>query len=205
MDGVSAPLSERTRETYDRHAAAFAAHRHAALFEAPWLDRMLADVPQGGRVLDLGCGSGAPLGDYVAGKGFDVTGADFAPGMLAEARVRAPDRRFIEADMATLELGETFDAIFSWDAFFHLTPAQQRAALPRFAAHLAPGGRLLLTVGPEAGEVTGTVEGDPVYHASLSAPEYGAILAAAGAPVEAFVAEDPSCDFHTILLARRAA
>ena len=68
---------------------------------------------------------------------------------------------------------------------------------------LAPGGRLLLSVGPKAGEVTGTVEGAPVYHASLDAEDYRAILAAAGAPVETFVPEDPSCDYHSVLLARK--
>lgn len=105
--------------------------------------------------------------------------------------------------MRALSLGTAFDAIIGWDSFFHLTQSEQRAALPRIAAHLSPGGRLLLSVGPKAGEVTGTVEGAPVYHASLDAEDYRAILADAGAPVEAFVPEDPSCDYHSVLLARK--
>lgn len=105
--------------------------------------------------------------------------------------------------MRELALERRFDAIIGRDSFFHLTPEEQRAALPRIAAHLAPGGRLVLTVGPEADGVTGTADGLPVQLAALAPAEYRAVLAGAGAPVEAFVPEDPTCDFHALLLARR--
>ena len=75
--------------------------------------------------------------------------------------------------------------------------------VPRFAAHLAPGGALLFTAGPEAGEAMGTVEGAAVYHASLAPAEYAARLEAAGLDVRAFVAEDPDCGGHSVWLARR--
>jgi hypothetical protein len=61
----------------------------------------------------------------------------------------------------------------------------------------------LLSVGPDAAEGVGSVEGAPVYHASLSLQEYRALLSDAGALVYSFVPEDPECDFHSLLLARR--
>jgi hypothetical protein len=99
--------------------------------------------------------------------------------------------------------------VIAWDSLFHLTPADQRVALHRIAAHLAPGGRLLTTVGPRAGEARGRVcaVGDErsVYHASLSPRGYLDALEAAGLELRAFVAEDPACDRHSVLLARRPA
>ena len=61
----------------------------------------------------------------------------------------------------------------------------------------------MLTVGPEAGEACGEVAGERVYHASLSREEYETRLAEAGLRVVAFRAEDPDCNGHSVLLARK--
>lgn len=53
------------QELYDRQAARYDAERDQSLFERAWLDRVLADVPQEGAVLDLGCGAGRPIGAFV--------------------------------------------------------------------------------------------------------------------------------------------
>jgi hypothetical protein len=106
-------------------------------------------------------------------------------------------------DMRNLDLGEVFGAIIGWDSFFHLTQAEQTALIPRLAAHLAPGGALLLTVGPKAGERIGQVGEEPVYHASLAPQTYAALFAAAGIEVVDFVAEDRDCGGRAVLLGRR--
>ncbi len=71
------------------------------------------------------------------------------------------------------------------------------------ARHLEPGGSLLLTVGPKAGEASGTVGGEPVYHASLSPAEYVACLEQNGLRLTGFLAEDPETDKHSVLMARK--
>jgi trans-aconitate methyltransferase len=125
--------------------------------------------------------------------------------MLHIARTRWPDGDWRVADMRRLDLGQTFAGIVGWDSFFHLTPDEQRAAIPTLADHLDPGGLLMVTVGPDASEVTGTVGGEEVYHASLSPAEYAFVLERAGMRLTAFMAEDPHCDRHSVLMARRLA
>ena len=158
-------------EEFERQAETYDAGRSRAFFEARWLSTFGDALSRGARVLDLGCGTGQPVSAWLIGEGFRLTGADFSDNMLEIARRRWPDGDWRLADMRALELGERFDGIVAWDSFFHLTPDEQRAAIPRLAAHLEPGGRLLVTVGPEAGEVTGSVGGEAVYHASLSPAE----------------------------------
>lgn len=102
-----------------------------------------------------------------------------------------------------LDLIERFDAILGWDSFFHLTAQEQRGTLPRIAGHLRPFGRVLLTVGPMAGEVVGHVGDDPVYHASLSPQEYTRRLEALGLDILDFVKEEPAAWGRTVLLARK--
>lgn len=194
-------LARQTQDIYERNAARFDRERPKRLHERAWLDRFLALVPPGGRVLDLGCGAGDPIAAYMAGQGYRVTGFDASAAMLAIARERYPSGDWRQGDMRALDLSERFDGILGWNSFFHLTMDEQRGVLGRIARHLAPGGAVMLTVGPAEGEVTGRVGDDTVYHASLSPAEYTAILADHGVEVAAFVPEDPACDFQTVLLA----
>ncbi len=198
-DPEAAP--EATRDIYDRQAALYDRDRSRAFFEARWLTRFGDALPRAGRVLDLGCGAGEPIAAWLIAEGFRLTGVDFSRAMLEIAKTRWPDGDWRVADMRALDLPEKFDGIVAWNSFFHLTMEEQRAALPRLAAHLVPGGRLMVTVGPDAGEAPGLVGGEPVYHASLSPAEYVTRLEDCGLRLTAFVAEDPGCQGHTILMA----
>jgi ubiquinone/menaquinone biosynthesis C-methylase UbiE len=191
------------RAIYERQAASFDRQRSRALLERGWLERLLARTGPGDTILDVGCGSGEPIARYVIKRGRRVCGTDFAEPMLKIARRRFPTERWLLGDMRDLDLGEAFAGLIAWDSFFHLTADEQRVTLPRLARHVAPGGSLLVTVGPAEGEVWGQVGREPVYHASLASIEYERILGAAGLKVEAFVPNDPSCAGHTILFAVR--
>lgn len=191
------------RHVYERQAAVFDAQRSRTMFEARWLARFAACLPRSGRVLDLGCGAGEPIARWFIAEGFALTGADFSPAMLEIARTRWPEGDWRHVDMRALDLGERFDGIVAWDSFFHLTPGDQRATLARMAAHLDPGGALLVTVGPRAGEATGHVGGEPVYHASLSPAAYAACLEDNGLRLTGFLAEDPETDKRSVLMARK--
>lgn len=202
-DGDLSALAARTAEIYERNAVRFDRERSRSLFERGWLDRFLDRLSVGGAVLDIGCGSGDPIAAYILDKGFAVAGVDIAPAMIDLARARLPNATWKVADMRTLTMGQRFDGILSWHSFFHLTADDQRATLARFADHLYPGGMLLLTVGPAATEAVGRVGDDPIYHASLSPEEYRDRLADLGLDIIRFVAEDPACDYASVLLSQK--
>jgi hypothetical protein len=61
----------------------------------------------------------------------------------------------------------------------------------------------MFTTGPTPGEAIGTFESEPLYHASLDASEYRALLDENGFAIIAQVVEDPTCGRHTIWLAQR--
>lgn len=197
------PLARTTQDVYERQAARFDAERPKRLHERAWLDRFLALVPSGGTILDLGCGAGDPIAGYFLRRGHRVVGVDASHAMLAIARQRFPDGEWRHADMRTLDLPERFDGIIAWNSFFHLTRDEQRDVLVRCATHLVPGGALMLTVGPEDGEVTGHAGGEPIYHSSLAPSEYRRRLDALDIEIVTFVLEDPACDGQTVLLGRR--
>jgi SAM-dependent methyltransferase len=191
---------------YERHAHHWVADRSrtGVSFEKPWLDRLIAVLPAGKEILDIGCGAGEPIADYMIAEGYNVTGIDSSPTLISFCRSRQPNHRWLVADMRTLALGMRFTGLIAWDSFFHLTPEDQTLMFPIFRAHAAPGAGLLFTSGPRHGESIGDFHGDPLYHASLAPDEYRSLLAASDFSVVNFVPEDPACGGHSVWLARRA-
>ena len=196
--------AESIIDLYRRHGLAWAADRGTAPAEGDWIARFATLLPAGGRVLDIGCGGGAPIAAALIGQGFAVTGLDSSPPLLSLCRERFPDGDWIEGDMRRLALGRVFDGLVAWDSFFHLDHDAQRAMIPRFAAHAAPGAALVFTSGPAHGVALGSYAGETLFHASLDPAEYRALLAAEGFTVVDHRAEDPSCGGRTVWLARRA-
>lgn len=188
-------------DTYDRLAVEFARARDRTLFERKWLDRILNHAP-GRRVLDLGCGPGIPIARYLVDRRATVTGIDGAAAMVTLFHQNLPREEVYHADMRGLVMEREYDVVLAWNSFFHLSPNDQRAMFPVFAAHCAPRAVLAFTAGPRAGEPIGKVHNETVYHASLDPEEYRDLLAAHGFGVLAYVPEDPTCRGHTIWMAR---
>jgi len=103
-----------------------------------------------GPILELGCGTGR-IAFPLAAAGFDVTGIDRAPGMLAIARgkLRAnplPSLRFVRGNMTRFSLPQRFGlVVIAFRSFQHLlTIREQRACLEQVHRHLLPAGRLIV-------------------------------------------------------------
>ena len=187
---------------YERFATTFDRERGKSLIERPYMDAVTSGLQPGAGVLDLGCGAGDPIARHFIEHGYDVTGVDAAPAMIALCRKRFPDATWIEADMRGLALARRFDAIIAWDSVFHLGQDEQRAMFPVFQRHIAPGGMLLFTSGPRAGIAIGRMYGEDVFHASLDPDEYRSLMASTGFRVLRFQPEDPKCGRHTVWIAQ---
>lgn len=95
----------------------------------------------GGRLLDLGCGTGNATGPALE-RGFTVDGLDASAAMLAVARRKFPDARFAQGDMRTFHLRPRYGLVYSvFDAVNNLlTPEAFAAMATRVHRHLRPGG-----------------------------------------------------------------
>jgi SAM-dependent methyltransferase len=94
-------------------------------------------------VLDAGCGTGR-VAIELARRGVDVVGVDLDDGLLAAARAKAPDLPWHLADIATVDLGRTFDVVvLAGNVMIFLTPGTEGTVLANMRAHLVPGGRVV--------------------------------------------------------------
>src|SRR6202163_2150679 len=73
-----------------------------------------------------------------------MTLVDLSPNMLAVSRALNPECEHIEADIRTVRLGRTFDAVFVHDAVCHMpTESDLRAAMTTAFVHCRPDGAAL--------------------------------------------------------------
>ena len=157
---------------------------------APWLR-----VRPGTSVLDVGCGVGR-WSRGLARRGARVTGVDFSPTMIAEARRRAAARgvlarcRFLVQDLAHLDAGEKFDLVLGVTVLQHiLEPQALRAAVRRLADHLSEAGRLvLLEAAPERS--IGSCD-SPIFQARPRS-DYLRLFAECGLTLRAIRGVDPA-------------
>lgn len=188
---------------YREHAAAFEKNRNHEFIERTWLNRFL-DLLPGSQpdVLDIGCGSGAPMARYLIQNGCRVTGVDTSLPLLARARESFLEQRWVAADMRQMPVTGSFHGLLAWHSFFHLSPEDQRPMFATFRRLAAPGAVLMFTSGTRLCGAIGQFEGKPLYHGSLDTSEYRELLCANGFAVVRHVDDDATCGGATVWLAK---
>jgi ubiquinone/menaquinone biosynthesis C-methylase UbiE len=175
----SDPVKQQVAAHWDRRAPGFDAgfgHSIATPAERVAWDRIMGLVLAGRReidALDVGCGTGF-LSLELAVRGHRVTGIDFAPAMLAEARRKAVERgfaiRFEEGDAEQLSFAA---ASFDLAICRHLlwTLPHPEAAVAEWIRVLRPGGRLVVIDGAQYD----VAAAPPRHENARASAEYAAI------------------------------
>jgi SAM-dependent methyltransferase len=150
MGGKSAdnrPSRERlVRSGYDRIAEHYLASKEPLDSEAEeMLTRLLQGSPDDTSVLDLGCGAGVPVTQWLAARR-PVVGVDLSLRQLQLARRHVPGADLIQADMTQLAFpAESFGAVVAMYAIIHVPREKHRPLLERIHHWLRPGGGFLAT------------------------------------------------------------
>lgn len=139
--------------------------------------RFVLDLrPAPATVLDAGCGTGR-VAAYLVGEGYDVVGVDVDEEMLRVAREDLPDLDWRLADLATLDLGRTFDVVLlAGNIIPLLEPGTLDAVAGRLVAHAAPDGVVVAGFGLDAAHLPARCPVTPLA-------DYDRAMAAAGAQV----------------------
>jgi len=140
------PILEEVRRFYEEHHDGIERSRHSHRYYYDYLTRILrVRVPEGQRVLDLGCGAGHLLAALRPSEG---VGIDVSAPAIRDARERygASGLRFLEGDFSDpavlARAGGPFDAILLINVVTHLTDVQ--AALQALQAVSHPRTRVLI-------------------------------------------------------------
>lgn len=193
---------DRIAETYARWAGASGDTKAAYTAVVGRL------APSGGRVLDLGCGTGERVTGALAHR-FRVIGVDISYRSVAMARRTVPGAAFVHADMATVAFRpQSFDVVIAFFSLIHVPREEHAALLHHVGTWLRPGGHLVATMGAgSGGEGTGPFLGAELFWSNWDAQRNVRLITAAGLEVESAEEhtedEDGSLVTHLWVVARR--
>ncbi|MDX8145135.1 class I SAM-dependent methyltransferase [Lentzea sp. BCCO 10_0061] len=123
-------------------------------------------LPDGAKVLELGCGAGIPCSQKLAER-HDVLGVDLSQRQVELARANVPAGQFEKADMTALDFPDgEFDGVAAFYSILHVPRAEQPALLARIARWLKPGGLFLASLGVGTPDVTETWLGVEMFFGS---------------------------------------
>jgi len=128
---------------FDAHAAADDYNVFSEAANTSLIDSFmrLARPPAGGKVLDLGCGSGV-FTDLLSRRGLDASGLDISPKLLELARKKYSALTFIEGDVEALPFPDaSVDGILLSGLVHHLPDVSRCAA--EVHRVLKPAGRFM--------------------------------------------------------------
>ena len=163
-----------TLAVYDAQAADYAALT-ASEARDKQLDAFIADMPEGGHVLDLGCGPGQSSA-LMASYGLRVTATDASAEMVALAAAR-DGVTAIQATFDDISGDALYDGVWANFSLLHAP----REAMPRHLAAIAralkPGGRFHIGVKTGTGAARDALGRLYTYYTE---PELTALLEQAG-------------------------
>ncbi len=109
-------------------------------------------VKKGGRVLDVGCGSGRDCASF-AQKGFETVGVDLSEKLLDIAKTTVPEATFLKQDIRSLSFPpNSFDGIWSCASLLHIAHKDIPRTLKSWFTVCKPQGILLIYVKKGIGE-----------------------------------------------------
>ncbi len=109
-------------------------------------DKFLSLLPKESTVLDVGCGGGIKS-NYIAGKGYRVTGIDFSEKMIEVAHRKFPKIDFDVVDIYMIDkYQKMFDGIFAQAVLLHIPKNKVMEVLEKIKDKLKPCGLLYIGV-----------------------------------------------------------
>ncbi|RAK57756.1 class I SAM-dependent methyltransferase [Phenylobacterium deserti] len=162
---------------WDAAAAAFMAARSDVGVDV--VRRWARRLTPGGAVLDVGCGSGAPIAAALIEDGYQLFGVDASPRLIAAFRDAFPSAETAcEPAQTSAFFHRRFEGALAIGLLFLLPPEEQREVIGRVAHALHPGARFLFTAPQQACEWTDTLTHRPSV--SLGEAAYRQALEACG-------------------------
>lgn len=139
-------MDRSTLAAYDKDAAAFAKDWHEQPAPTDLQEIVGRFFIHGGATIDVGCGSGREV-SWLNDNGYPAIGVDASDGLLAEARTRYPEYKFVHAELPDLAdvASDSFDNVLCETVIMHLDPLQIGPAVQRMFSLLKPGGIFYLS------------------------------------------------------------
>lgn len=189
---------------YNKAAADYLQHRDQ-FKNTKYLNQLASILQPGSKILDIGCGAGKPIDEYLVKKGFAVTGIDISERQIELAKKHVPQASFEVKNMSQLRSGEYHvDAVVSFYAIFHVPRETHATLFETIGSFLSKGGLLLVTMG--SSEWEGSEEnfhGVKMYWSHYGSEKNKKIVQHAGFEILFDVLDTSGGEKHQIITAKK--
>ncbi|HWT75702.1 MAG TPA: class I SAM-dependent methyltransferase [Mobilitalea sp.] len=129
-------------EYYNQNATEYFEHTVDIDMQENW-DRFISLLPEGGSVLDLGCGSGRDSAYFIS-RGFDVTAMDASEEMCDLASIHI-GQDVLQLSFAEMDFDDVFDGIWACASLLHVPGSQIEGILTKVVKSLKTNGVLFMS------------------------------------------------------------
>lgn len=196
-------MNDLAKKGYEEAADDYAAKRNQ-FKSLKYLEQFSKLLEKGKTILDVGCGAGKPVDEYLVKQGFAVNGIDISERMIELAKKNVPQSFYEVKDMSKLKESEyCVDGIVSFYAIFHTSRETHQELLNRFASFMPNGGAILITMG--SGEWEGTEEnfhGAKMFWSHYGAEKNKEIIENAGFKILLNEIDTSGGEKHQVIIAR---
>ncbi|NPE06685.1 MAG: class I SAM-dependent methyltransferase [Asgard group archaeon] len=149
-------------ESYDKMGEEYHNFRDNEKFKNE-LEKFAKLLPSSGEVLDAGCGVGKPVSEFLAKKGFKVTGVDISKKMIELAKQNIPEGSFYQKNILTLDFPDnSFDGIICVYTLWHIPRVDHSFILRNFHRMIKDNGILVINTGIYESEGMSEFFGEPM-------------------------------------------
>jgi cyclopropane fatty-acyl-phospholipid synthase-like methyltransferase len=190
------------KDSYDKIAPMYARERNQ--FENnEHLNRLVNLLNPNSLVLDVGCGSGLPVDQYLIDYGHRVIGIDVSEKQIELARKNVPEGIYEQKDMLDLKEYEyNVDAIVSFYAVFHTPREQHEDILRKCHSYLTGEGLLLVTMGASDWEGKENFHGEEMWWSHYGPEKNKKIIESAGFAIIFDEIDTTGGEKHQVILAK---
>ena len=160
--------NEKNRQSYNKIAEKWNEYRKNTELN-PYVIAFANLVKNGGSILDVGCGTGIPIDQYLVKCGFNITGVDISEKMLEKAiDLKLTKAIFRQFDFFEFVSNDKYDGLIAFDSFFHIDMNKQNLIYSKANNLLKNGGILLFTHGKTNGKASSKMFGEKFYYSALA-------------------------------------
>ncbi len=191
------------RRGYDKIAVTYMRARYQYI-NTRYLEKLNSLLKPNSLILDLGCGSGKPVGLFLINKGHRVTGIDISEKQIELAMKNVPQAEYKVKDISKLKEREyDVDAIVSLYTIIHIPRETHTELFQKINSFLPKGGLILVTMGSSEWEGTDDFYGVNMYFSHYGHETNSNIIENAGFEIILDEIDDTLKEYHQFILARK--
>ena len=196
-------MRKLVKDAYNQCAVDYSSDRD--LFKnRKYLDELNKYLKPNSKILDVGCGAGIPVDEYLVSKGHEITGVDISDKQIELAKINVPQAKYFMKDMSEINFEEnSFEAVVSFYAIFHIPKEEHLDLFKKIHKYLKKDGIFLATLGYEEWEGSEEFHGVTMHWSHYNKDKNLDLVKEAGFKIIKTEVDNSGGEHHFVVMARK--